>query len=201
VRELQGELFELVNGEVERFGGMSEKFVGDAIVAVFGIPQAHDDDPERAVRAALAVQARFGAFADRVRDRHGADVGLRIGINTGEVVAGREAAARGDLMVSGDAVNVAARLQQHAEPGSVLAGTRTWFATSRSIDYERAADVAAKGKAEPVQRAVADERALGYEFDASALELDLADALHAAGETERASGLRRDAQAFMASLG
>ncbi len=150
LRELQGELFELVNGEVERYGGTTEKFVGDAILAVFGIPQAHDDDPERAVRTALAVHAGFGTFADRVRARHGADVGLRIGVNTGDVVAGREAAARGDLMVSGDAVNVAARLQQHAEPGSVLVGARTQFATSRSIEYERAPDVAAKGKAEPV---------------------------------------------------
>jgi class 3 adenylate cyclase len=150
LRELQGELFELVNGEVERYGGTTEKFVGDAILAVFGVPQAHDDDPERAVRTALAVHARFGAFADRVRARHGAQVGLRIGVNTGDVVAGREAAARGDLMVSGDAVNVAARLQQHAEPGSVLVGARTQFATSRSIAYERAPDVAAKGKAEPV---------------------------------------------------
>jgi class 3 adenylate cyclase/tetratricopeptide (TPR) repeat protein len=150
LRELQGELFALVNGEVERHGGTTEKFVGDAILAVFGIPQAHDDDPERAVRTALAVQRRFGAFANAIRARHGAELGLRIGVNTGDVVAGREAAARGDLMVSGDAVNVAARLQQHAEPGSVLVGARTQFATSRSIAYERAPAVDAKGKAEPV---------------------------------------------------
>ena len=155
VRELQGELFELVNGEVERFGGTTEKFVGDAVMAVFGIPQAHDDDPERAVRAALAVQSRFGSFADRVRDRHGADVGLRIGVNTGEVVAGRKAAARGELMVSGDAVNVAARLQQQSEPGWVLVGARTQSTTSRSIDYARAPDLAAKGKAEPVRAWIA----------------------------------------------
>ena len=68
---------------------------------------------------------RFVAFVERVQGRHGAKVGLRIGVNTGEVVAGREAAARGELMVSGDAVNVAARLQQHAEPGEVLVGERT----------------------------------------------------------------------------
>jgi class 3 adenylate cyclase/tetratricopeptide (TPR) repeat protein len=155
VRDVQAELFELVNREVERFGGTTEKFVGDAVLAVFGIPQAHDDDPERAVRAALAVQARFDSFAGRVRDRHAADVGLRVGINTGEVVAGREAAARGDLMVSGDAVNVAARLQQHADPGSVLVGARTQFATSRSIEYERAPDLTVKGKAEPVSAWIA----------------------------------------------
>ena len=108
------------------------------MLAVFGIPQAHEDDPERAVRAALAVRDRFGSFTERVQGRHGAEVGLRIGVNTGEVVAGREAAARGELMVSGDAVNVAARLQQHAEPGEVLVGQRTQAATARTIEYRRA---------------------------------------------------------------
>ena len=155
VRELQGELFDLINTEVERFGGTTEKFAGDAVLAVFGIPQAHDDDPERAVRAALAVQNGFGPFIDRVQGRHGADVGLRVGVNTGEVVAGREAAARGELMVSGDAVNVAARLQQHAEPGEVLVGQRTQTATSRSVEYRRREDIDAKGKRSPVAAWVA----------------------------------------------
>ncbi|HYX75663.1 MAG TPA: adenylate/guanylate cyclase domain-containing protein, partial [Gaiellaceae bacterium] len=150
VRDLQGSLFELVNGEVERFGGTTEKFVGDAVLAVFGIPRAHEDDPERAIRAGLAAQKRFGSFAGTVRERFSGDVGLRIGVNTGEVVAGREAAARGELMVSGDAVNVAARLQQAAEPGQVLVGERTHAATSRSISYEGAPAVAAKGKSDPV---------------------------------------------------
>src|SRR4029079_16118547 len=112
LRVIQGELFELVNAEVERFGGDSEKFVGDAVLAVFGVPLAHDDDAERAVRAALAVRDGFPDFARDVHERHGVDVGLRIGVNTGEVVAGRDAVARGELMVSGDMVNVAARLQQ-----------------------------------------------------------------------------------------
>ena len=125
MRALQGELFELVNGEVERHGGLSEKFVGDAVLAVFGVPQTHEDDAERAVRAALAIRDAFPAFAARVAERHGGEVGLRIGVNTGEVIAGREAAARGELVVSGDAVNVAARLQQLAEPGTILVGDRT----------------------------------------------------------------------------
>ncbi len=155
VRELQGELFELINAEVERFGGTTEKFAGDAVLAVFGIPQAHEDDPERAVRAALAVRDSFVSFTDRVHGRHGADVGLRIGVNTGEVVAGREAAARGELMVSGDAVNVAARLQQHAKPGEVLVGQRTQTATSRTISYREHEPLEAKGKSEPVASWVA----------------------------------------------
>jgi class 3 adenylate cyclase/tetratricopeptide (TPR) repeat protein len=155
VRQLQGELFELINAEVERFGGTTEKFAGDAVLAVFGIPQAHEDDPERAVRAALAVRESFVSFTERVHGRHGADVGLRIGVNTGEVVAGREAAARGELMVSGDAVNVAARLQQHAEPGEVLVGQRTQAATSRTISYREHEPLEAKGKSAPVAAWVA----------------------------------------------
>jgi len=155
VRELQGELFDVINTEVERFGGTTEKFAGDAVLAVFGIPQAHEDDSERAVRAALAVRGGFDAFTERVRGRHGADVGLRIGVNTGEVVAGREAAARGELMVSGDAVNVAARLQQHAEPGEVLVGERTRAATARSIEYRPHEDIEAKGKRAPLAAWVA----------------------------------------------
>src|SRR5436305_272206 len=150
VRELQGELFELVNAQVERFGGTTEKFVGDAVLAVFGIPRTHEDDPERAVRAALSAQEEFRSFAESVRERFGSEVSLRVGVNTGEVVAGREAAARGELMVSGDAVNVAARLQQAAEPGSVLVGERTHAATRRSISYADVRSTAAKGKSEPL---------------------------------------------------
>ena len=112
LRALQGELYTFMDDEVVRFGGTTEKFAGDAILAVFGVPQAHEDDPERAVRAALAIRARFGAFAGRVATAHGGTVGIRLGVETGEVVAGRDAVSRGELMVTGDVVNVAARLQQ-----------------------------------------------------------------------------------------
>jgi class 3 adenylate cyclase/tetratricopeptide (TPR) repeat protein len=150
LRVIQGELFELVNAEVERFGGVSEKFVGDAVLAVFGVPLAHDDDAERAVRAALAVRDGFPDFARGVHERHGVDVGLRIGVNTGEVVAGRDAVARGELMVSGDMVNVAARLQQRAEPGQVLVGRRTQAATRRAVRYVDVGAAPAKGKEAPL---------------------------------------------------
>src|SRR5213592_734266 len=84
VRRVQAELFELLNAEVVRFGGTTEKFVGDAVLAVFGIPVAHEDDPERAVRAALAAHERFGDFADAIEGRYGVSVGLHTGINTGD---------------------------------------------------------------------------------------------------------------------
>jgi class 3 adenylate cyclase len=151
VRAVQSELFDLVNREVERHGGVSEKFVGDAVLAVFGIPRAHEDDPERAVRAALAIRGAFPEFAARLAARHGSEVGLRIGVNTGEVIAGREAAARGELMVSGDVVNVAARLQQLASPGAVLVGTRTRLATQHAVAYGDRRELDAKGKTAPVE--------------------------------------------------
>ncbi|HEX5468629.1 MAG TPA: adenylate/guanylate cyclase domain-containing protein [Gaiellaceae bacterium] len=150
VRDVQASLFELLNAQVERFGGTTEKFVGDAILAVFGIPQAHEDDPERAVRAGLAAREQFSAFAEELERRYGAAVGLRIGVNTGEVVSSREAAARGELMVSGDAVNVAARLQQSASRGEILVGQRTHAATSRSVAYGARRELDAKGKSAPV---------------------------------------------------
>jgi class 3 adenylate cyclase len=151
VRAVQSDLVTLVEEEVERHGGIVEKFVGDAVLAVFGIPLAHENDAERALLAALAVRDRFPELAGRVLDRHGTDLGLRIGVNTGEVVAGRAAAARGELMVSGDAVNVAARLQQHAVPGTVLVGARTRVAALRGIRFREAAPVAPKGRSEPVE--------------------------------------------------
>lgn len=150
VRDIQGRLFEVVDDEVTRFGGISEKFAGDAVMAVFGIPQAHEDDAERAVLAALATQRRFPEVAERVRERHDGHVALRIGVNTGEVVTGRDAAARGEMMVSGDAVNVAARLQQHAEPGGVLVGERTMAASRGAIGFGPRRELQAKGKAAPL---------------------------------------------------
>ena len=194
VRRVQAELFELLNAEVVRFGGTTEKFVGDAVLAVFGIPSAHEDDPERAVRAALAANERFAGFAERVESRFGLSVGLRTGINTGDVVSGRETAARGELMVSGDAVNVAARLQQAASPGEILVGPRTHGATSRAVAYGPPREIDAKGKSAPVSawaaQAVATEPAVREsEFSGPLVgreeELTLLEMVAARGRRER----------------
>jgi class 3 adenylate cyclase len=150
LRQTQRDLYSLLAEQVERFGGTMEKFVGDAALAVFGIPQAHEDDAERAVRAALAMRDAFPAFARILADRHGVSSGVRIGVNTGEVVASREAAARGELMVSGDAVNTAARLQQGAEPGEILAGERTVRSTAGAVRYGPPRHLDARGKANGV---------------------------------------------------
>ena len=108
--------------EVERFGGRVDKFIGDNVMAVFGAPVAHEDDPERAVRAAFGMQAAMAELNGDISAQFGFDLALRVGVNTGEVLAGRV----GDsYTVLGDAVNVAARLQSAAPVGGTLVGERT----------------------------------------------------------------------------
>jgi len=139
-------LFERLSREVQRYEGTIEKFAGDAMLAVFGVPSAHEDDPERAVRAALEMQAVSGATDVEVGK--GVDLQLRIGVETGEVLVDQaRAAAERDLFVTGDAVNTAARLQGIAEPGTVVVGPSTYAATRDAVDYEELRPVELKGKA------------------------------------------------------
>ncbi len=129
--------------ELERFGGSVEKFIGDAVVAVFGAPVAHEDDAERAVRAALAIR-------DWARDDD-AGLELRIAVNTGEALVSLDAdPASGDHAVAGDVVNTASRLQAAAPVNGILVGEVTHRATEHAIEYREAAAVEAKGKGEPV---------------------------------------------------
>jgi class 3 adenylate cyclase/tetratricopeptide (TPR) repeat protein len=136
LRQLQSRYFDDARIALERHGASVEKFIGDAVMAVFGIPQIHEDDALRAARAALELQHAVSAL------------GLqgRIGINTGEVVAGS-----GDALVTGDAVNVAARLEQAAEPGVILIGEATHRLLSGAVTSELVGPVTAKGKTEPLR--------------------------------------------------
>ena len=142
VRALLSNYHVRVREQLERFGGTVEKFIGDAVVAVFGAPVAHEDDAERAVRAALAIRD----WAAEEPDLH-----VRIGANTGEALVAVGARAReGEGMASGDVVNTAARLQSAAPVDGILVGEQTFRATERSIAYRVVEPVVAKGKAEPV---------------------------------------------------
>ncbi|HEY2438089.1 MAG TPA: adenylate/guanylate cyclase domain-containing protein, partial [Solirubrobacteraceae bacterium] len=133
--------------EVDRFEGRVDKYMGDALMAIFGAPTAHVDDPERAVRAGLAMQDAMAELGEGLTVDHGIEFTLRVGINTGEVLAGTVGDA---YTVIGDAVNVAARLQASARPGSVTIGERTMRATGSRISYRQLAPLTLKGKAEPV---------------------------------------------------
>jgi class 3 adenylate cyclase/tetratricopeptide (TPR) repeat protein len=132
---------ERVRHELERHGGTVEKFIGDAVMALFGAPTAHEDDPERAVRAALAIRE----FA---RDE---GIELRVGITTGEALVRLDAQpGAGEGMASGDVVNTAARLQSAAPVNGVIVDETTYRATRHVIDYDAADPVEAKGKLEPI---------------------------------------------------
>jgi class 3 adenylate cyclase/tetratricopeptide (TPR) repeat protein len=142
VRALLSAYHERVRHELERFGGTVEKFIGDAVMALFGAPTAHEDDPERAVRAALAIR-------DWAHDE--GDLQVRIGITTGEALVSLSANPQaGEGMASGDVVNTAARLQSAAPENGILVDETSHRATRDAIDYNGHAPVGAKGKAEPV---------------------------------------------------
>jgi class 3 adenylate cyclase len=146
VRAMLAPYHEAVRNELESFGGVVEKFIGDAVMAVFGAPTAFGDDAERAVRAALAVRDSVAR----------PDLQLRIAVNTGEDLVNLGARpAFGEAMVSGDVANTAARLQAHAPVNGVLVGEETWRSTNSAIEYTPTEAREAKGKAEPIRAWIA----------------------------------------------
>ena len=146
VRGLLSPYFAAVRAEVERFGGTVEKFIGDAVVAVFGAPAAHEDDPERAVRTAFAMRDAVG----ELNDGSDVDLHLRIGVNTGEAVVSLGAIETGVGIVTGDVVNTCQRLETAAPVDGILVGESTYRATSAAFEYREAGPVPAKGKSRPV---------------------------------------------------
>ena len=134
--------------EVERYGGRVDKYIGDNVMAVFGAPVAHEDDPERAVRAGLAMQGAMEQINDWMSDSADVSFSLRVGINSGEVLAGQ--VGSGEYTVMGDPVNVAARLQAASKPGSVTVGEITHRLTRGAIEYSELEPLQLKGKSEPV---------------------------------------------------
>jgi class 3 adenylate cyclase len=144
VRALLAPYHAHLRAELERFGGTVEKFIGDAVMALFGAPVAHEDDPERAVRAALAIR-------DWARDQ-GEELHVRIAVNTGEALVTLGARpSEGEAMVAGDVVNTTARMQAGAPLNGVLVGEQTYRATAQAIDYRQAEAVVGKGKSAPIR--------------------------------------------------
>ena len=145
LRILLRRYYDLARETVTEHGGILEKFIGDAVVAVFGFPQTHDDDPQRALAAALALRDRV-----RADPALGERLPIRLAINTGEVVAIRESAT-GDFPLSGDAVNVAARLQQAAESWGILCGERTVASVRGGFEFGPVTTVEVRGKPQPIR--------------------------------------------------
>jgi hypothetical protein len=141
--------FQTLAEEIRRYDGFIEKFIGDAILAVFGAPVAHEDDAERAVHAALGMQARLQQLRTSVGASTAGALTMRIGINTGLVVAGTVGEGN-DYGVIGDTVNVAKRLQQVGAPGKVTVSEETYRVVRKSFDCRSLGDLALKGKTDPI---------------------------------------------------
>ncbi len=145
------EVTRLIAGEVHRFGGSVAQLMGDGVLAVFGAPVAHDDDAERAVRAALAVQAAVGRYGSDVRQAYGVDLGLRAAVEVGSVVVDLDVQDPSERFNAlGDPVNVAARLQESSDPGSVVIGPEAARAVTRLFDLEPLGETVLRGRATPV---------------------------------------------------
>ncbi len=148
-REVMQAYAQAMREEIEAEGGTVEKFIGDAVMAAFGVPTAHEDDPARALRAGGRMLTRLRAVNDGLRTADGVELQIRIGINTGEVLATLDPAP-GEAMVTGDAVNVAARLEAAAVPGQIVVAERT-AASVRGFLFEDLGSLDLKGKARPVR--------------------------------------------------
>src|SRR5438552_12890324 len=144
LREVMGRYFAVMSTAIERHGGTVEKFIGDAVMAVFGLPRSHEDDALRAVRAALEVAATPSRVNPELHRRWGITIAVRTGVNTGEVTVGDP--ATGLRLATGDTVNTAARLEQAAPPGGVLIGHSTYQLVRGLASVEATEPLAMKGK-------------------------------------------------------
>src|SRR6266568_8896037 len=153
MRAILSSYFNLMTEQIRKHGGTVEKYIGDAVMAVFGVPLAHEDDPDRAIRAALDMQAALAHFNEQrqAQDPAATRLQMRIGINSGEVAASGAQFRRHDFLITGDAVNVAARLQQVAMPDMILVGERTYLATRNVFEFRPLAPLTLKGKPEPIR--------------------------------------------------
>jgi class 3 adenylate cyclase/tetratricopeptide (TPR) repeat protein len=162
LREVLDAYFSAMRQEIVAEGGTVEKFIGDAVMAAFGVPSAHEDDPARALRASLRMLRRMGDVNAELAPSYGVALAIRIGVNTGDVLATIDPRP-GEPMVTGDVVNAAARLQTAAAPGTIVAGERT-VRSARGFRYEALGPLDLKGKTEPVVAfRVVEETGIGIE--------------------------------------
>ncbi|MGN6168019.1 MAG: adenylate/guanylate cyclase domain-containing protein [Solirubrobacteraceae bacterium] len=143
-RRVIAEYFDVAKRCIERHGGTVEKVLGDAVVAVFGVPILHEDDALRALRAAADLRGSLSALKEQLGRDYAVSLQVRIGVNTGEVVVTGD-----EQLATGDAMNTAARLEQSASPGEILIGEQTWRLARGAIEYEPVTPLAVKGTAEP----------------------------------------------------
>ena len=149
LRRVMTRYFDEMQSVLERHGGTVEKFIGDAVMAVFGVPRVHEDDALRAVRAAAEMRERLVALNKELERDHGVTIANRTGVNTGEVVSADQ--PDGQRLVTGDAVNVAARLEQSSPPGGIVLGETTFRLVRDAVEAEQLEPLAVKGKSQPIR--------------------------------------------------
>src|SRR5688500_19804023 len=149
LQQLVSGIFEDLAEEAVRYDGTIEKFIGDAIFVIFGAPVAHEDDPQRALRTATGMQRAFADHAVRLKKERAIELGLRIGIHTGMVVAGGVRIGS-EYGVMGDTVNIAARLQNAAAPGEIWVTQATFRLTQREFSFREVGPIDMKGRDQPV---------------------------------------------------
>ncbi|HEY8104098.1 MAG TPA: adenylate/guanylate cyclase domain-containing protein, partial [Gaiellaceae bacterium] len=182
-RRVMSRYFEEMSAALEAHGGTVEKFIGDAVMAVFGVPTVHEDDALRAVRAAAEMRERLSRLNEELEPAYGISLEMRTGVNTGEVVAGD---ASGHSLVTGDAVVVAKRLEEAAPPGQILIGKATYPLVQNAIDAGPLQTFSAKGKSEGVPSRRVDDVRSGAGGIARRLEAPLV------GRDEELAGLLRE---------
>ena len=150
--EIMSHVLQVLSAEIQRYGGEIDRYEGDGLVAFFGLAAAHEDDAERAVLAALAMQEAVQRYAEGLAARQGIELLLRVGLNTGEVIATHvgKAFQHGEATAMGGTLALGARLEPAAEPGTVLAGENTYRLLERSFEWQSMGGIAAKGYSEPV---------------------------------------------------
>jgi len=151
VKEVMGQIFGEIARVVDKYEGFIEKFVGDAVLAIFGVPNAHEDDPIRAVRAAREIQGLIEAMSPKLQERIGQPLTMHTGINTGLVVTGEVDIKKGTHGVSGDTINLASRLSNLARPGGILLTKTTYKRVSQYFEFEPLGKVKVKGKERPLE--------------------------------------------------
>src|SRR5690348_17396779 len=145
LRRVLARYFDTVSAVIEGHGGTVEKFIGDAVMAVFGVPVLHEDDALRAVRAAAGLREDIAVLNRELEADFGATVSVRTGVNTGQVVTGTD-----ERLATGDAVNLAARLEQAAAPGEIVIGPQTWRLVGHAVEVEPLEPLQLKGKSQRV---------------------------------------------------
>ena len=150
VKEIMSRIFGEITRIIKTYDGFIERFIGDAVMAVFGIPKAHEDDPVRAIRAAVEILEAVEGISPQFEERIGRSLTMHIGINTGLVVTGEVNVEKGTHGLTGDAINLASRLEGIAGPGEIVVGPETYHQTTNWFEFETLAPTRVKGKAEPV---------------------------------------------------